>query len=131
LTVPYIGFDRAALPETVGEARRRISAFAAANGAGPLLEADVALAVSEALANVIMHAYPPGSAGLVRVAADVEDNDLEVVIIDDGAGFQPGRSRGLGVGLSIVAETADDFVIREREPHGIELWMRFALSRDD
>jgi anti-sigma regulatory factor (Ser/Thr protein kinase) len=128
LTVPYIWFDRAALPETVGEARRRVSAFATDNGADPRVGADVALAVTEALANVIMHAYPPGRAGFVRVTADVEDDDLEIVITDDGAGFQPGPSPGLGVGLSIVAETADEFVIREREPHGIELWMRFHLS---
>jgi anti-sigma regulatory factor (Ser/Thr protein kinase) len=130
LTIPYIALDREAVPETVSEARRRISAFAAENGANDRLVADIALAVTEALANVVMHAYPPARAGLVSVAADVEDADLEIVITDDGLGFRPGPSPGLGVGLSIVAETAHEFVVREREPHGIELWMRFHLSRD-
>jgi serine/threonine-protein kinase RsbW len=130
LTIPYIALDREAVPETVSETRRRISAFAAANGANRRLVADIALAVTEALANVVMHAYPPGRAGLVSVAADVEDDDLEVVITDDGLGFRPGPSPGLGAGLSIVAETAHEFVVREREPHGIELWMSFHLSRD-
>lgn len=128
ITVPYIAFDRAALPETVRDARRRISAFAADHGATPLLVADVALAVTEALTNVVRHAYPAGRAGLVRLEADVEEDDLEIVIIDDGAGFRSGSSPGLGAGLSIVAETAHDFVIRERDPHGVELWMRFRLN---
>jgi len=128
LTVPYIAFDRTAVPEAVSDARRRIGAFAADNGAGPLLVVDIALAVTEALANVVMHAYPPGRAGLVRVVADVEEDDLEIVITDDGAGFRTGPSPGLGAGLSIVAETAHEFAVREREPHGIELWMRFRLT---
>jgi anti-sigma regulatory factor (Ser/Thr protein kinase) len=131
LSVPYVGFDRAAMPATVGEARERITALAAEYGAGCRIQADVALAVSEAVANAVMHAYPPGRAGLVRVAADIEDGDLEIVVTDDGSGFRPGSSPGLGAGLSIIAQTAHEFVIRERDPHGIELWMRFQLKRDD
>lgn len=130
LAIPYTALDREAVPETVSEARRRISAFAAENGADRRLVADIALAVTEALANVVIHAYPPGRPGLVRVAADVEDDDLEVVVVDDGLGFRPGPSPGLGAGLSIVAEAAHEFVVREREPRGIELWMRFRLRRD-
>jgi anti-sigma regulatory factor (Ser/Thr protein kinase) len=129
VTVPYIALDREAVPEMVGEARRRVSTFAADNGANDRLVADIALAVTEAVANVVMHAYPRGRAGLVRVAADIEDDDLEVVVVDDGLGLRPGPSPGIGAGLAILAETAHEFVVREREPHGIELWMRFRLSR--
>lgn len=131
LSIPYVGFDRPATGEAAGEARLRITAFAAEHGADATQQADVALAVTEAVTNAIIHAYPPGRHGLVHIAADVEDDDLEIVITDDGHGLQPGRSPGLGAGLSIIAETADQFVIRERDPNGIELWMRFYLNRDD
>jgi anti-sigma regulatory factor (Ser/Thr protein kinase) len=127
LNVPYLGLDRAALPEAAGEARRRITEFAGAHGADRQLQADIALAVSEAVTNAIVHAYPPGRVGSVSIAADIEQGDLEIVVTDDGDGFRPGTSPGLGAGLSIIAETASDFAIRERRPRGTELWMRFDL----
>jgi serine/threonine-protein kinase RsbW/stage II sporulation protein AB (anti-sigma F factor) len=125
--VPYLGLDRAALPETAGEARRRITAFASAHGADRRLQADIAHAVTEAVTNVIVHAYPPGRVGSLSIAADIEEDGLEIVVTDDGEGFRPGTSPGLGAGLSIIAETTNDFAIRERQPRGIELWMRFDL----
>ena len=130
LDVPYVALDREALPEMVGEARRRITEMAAAAGADRRLQADIALAVTEAVTNAIVHAYPPGRAGSVSIAADFEEGDLEIVITDDGDGFRPGGSPGLGAGLSIIAETTHAFVIREREPRGVELWMRFHVRPD-
>jgi serine/threonine-protein kinase RsbW len=127
ISVPYLGLNRAALPETAGEARRRITAFASAHGADRRLQADIALAVTEAVTNVIVHAYPPGRVGTLSIAADVEEGALEIVVTDEGEGFRPGTSPGLGAGLSIIAETAAQFAIREHEPRGIELWMRFDL----
>jgi anti-sigma regulatory factor (Ser/Thr protein kinase) len=53
---------------------------------------------------------------------------MEVVIADEGTGLRPGRSPGLGVGLGIVAETCDRFVVRERDGAGVELWMRFHVD---
>jgi serine/threonine-protein kinase RsbW len=129
LRVPYLGLNRAALPETAGEARRRITEFASAHGADRRLQADIALAVTEAVANVIVHAYPPGRVGTLSIAADIEEGELEIVVTDEGEGFRPGTSPGLGAGLSIIAETAKEFAIREHEPRGTELWMRFDLAR--
>ena len=127
LHVPYLGLERAALPETAGEVRRRITEFAAAHGADLRLQADIALAVTEAVTNVIVHAYPAGRGGTLMLAADIEEDELEIVVTDEGEGFRPGTSPGLGAGLSIIAETASDFAIREHAPRGIELWMRFDL----
>jgi anti-sigma regulatory factor (Ser/Thr protein kinase) len=128
LYVPYLGLERAALPETAGDARRRITEFASAHGADRRLQADIALAVTEAVTNVIIHAYPLGRAGSLFIAADVEEGELEVVVTDEGDGFRPGSSPGLGAGLSIIAETTTEFAIREHEPRGVELWMRFDLG---
>jgi anti-sigma regulatory factor (Ser/Thr protein kinase) len=131
LTVPFVGFDRVATPEAARDARRRITAFAAEHGADRRLQADIALAVTEAVTNAIMHAYPLGHRGQVQVAADVEGGDLEIVVCDDGEGIQPGSSPGLGAGLSIITEVAHDFGVRERDPKGVEIWMRFHLHADD
>jgi serine/threonine-protein kinase RsbW len=131
LTVPFVGFDRVATPEAARDARRRITAFAAEHGADRRLQTDIALAVSEAVTNAIMHAYPLGRRGQVQVAADVEDGDLEIVVCDDGEGIRPGSSPGLGAGLSIIAEVAHDFGVRERDPQGVEIWMRFHLHADE
>lgn len=129
LDVPYLGLDRTAVPEAAGEVRRQITEFAGAHGADRRLQADLALAVTEAVTNVIVHAYPSGRLGTLSIAADIEGGDLEIVISDDGDGFRPGTSPGLGAGLSIIAEIASDFAIREHLPRGIELWMRFELRR--
>ena len=95
LHVPYLGLERAALPETAGEVRRRITEFAAAHGAGLRLQADIALAVTEAVTNVIVHAYPAGRVGTLMIAADIEEDELEIVVTDEGEGFRPGTSPGL------------------------------------
>jgi serine/threonine-protein kinase RsbW len=128
ITVPYLGLDRAALPETAGEVRRQLTEFAAAHGASRWLQADIALAVTEAVTNVIVHAYPAGRGGSLFIAADIEQGELEIVVTDHGEGFRPGTSPGLGAGLSIIAETTSEFAIREHPPTGIELWMRFTLT---
>ena len=127
--VPYTSFELEALARGVAEVRRRVVGFAAEVGADRELQARVALAVSEAAANVVMHAYRDRGSRPVRVAADFEDGDLEVVVADVGAGLRPGRSPGLGVGLGVIADTCDQFVIREGpEGLGVELWMRFHVD---
>src|SRR5215207_935579 len=128
IVVPLVSLNAEAIARSVGEARRRIVAFAAEIGADRDLQARVALAVSEATTNVVMHAYPDAGPRPLHVAADFEDDDLEVVVADQGDGLLTRRSPGLGAGLGIIAETCDEFVVREREPAGLELWMRFHVN---
>jgi anti-sigma regulatory factor (Ser/Thr protein kinase) len=130
IVVAYIGFDAEAVAASIGDARRRLVAFASEVGADRELQARVALAVSEAAANVVMHAYPePGPRPRpLHVAADFEDGDLEVVVADEGVGLRPGRSPGLGAGLGVIAECCDRFIVRDRTPTGVELWMRFHVN---
>jgi len=121
IAVPVITLDTEAVARSVGDARRRLVAFAAERGAHRELQARIALAVSEAVTNVVMHAYPDAGPRPLHVVADFEDGDLEVVVADQGEGLRTGRSPGLGAGLGIIAETCDEFVVREREPAGVEL----------
>ena len=50
--------------------------------------ADVVLALDEACANVIRHAFP-GRVGRIRVAAEVDGGQAAVRVEDDGVGFDP------------------------------------------
>lgn len=128
IAVPVISLDTEAVARSVGDARRRLVAFAAELGADRDLQARVALAVSEAATNVVVHAYPDAGPRPLHVAADFEEGDLEIVVADQGEGLRRRRSPGLGAGLGIIAETCDEFVVREREPTGVELWMRFHIN---
>jgi anti-sigma regulatory factor (Ser/Thr protein kinase) len=123
--VPCVNMDLDAVARSVGEIRRRLTAFATEVGANADVRARIALAVTEAATNVVMHAYPGRPSRPLYVAADFEDGDLEVIVADEGEGLRPGPSPGMGAGLAVIAETCDELVVREREGGGVELWMRF------
>jgi anti-sigma regulatory factor (Ser/Thr protein kinase) len=128
LTIPYVSMDVEAVAGSVRQVRRRLVAFASEVGADRELQARIALAVSEAATNAVVHAYRGETARPLRVEADFEDGDLEIVVADEGAGLRPRRSPGMGAGLGVIAETCDEFLVREREPAGVELWMRFQVD---
>jgi anti-sigma regulatory factor (Ser/Thr protein kinase) len=130
LSVPVLSLTVPATAEWVAEIRDRVRRFAAEHGAGALELAAIALAVSEAAANAVRHAYPDGP-GEIRVMADVEDAELEIVLVDDGRGFRTGLQGGpgLGLGLALMRRDAAAFEIRDRPLGGVEVWLRFALDR--
>src|SRR5947209_14448610 len=114
-----------AAAEAVPRARTAIAGFAAAHGAtGECLDA-VRLATSEALTNVIVHAYPR-DAGSVHLTAAVANGELWVLVSDDGQGLHARSERsGLGLGLALIAQLCDEFAIARRSNGGTELRMRF------
>ncbi|MEY2443292.1 MAG: hypothetical protein QOJ46_2718, partial [bacterium] len=85
-------------PASVGPLRRSVVAFAAAGGASESQCEDVALAVSEALTNAVLHAYAGRHApGLITVDAWVSERSLHVVVGDEGGGMvlrPPGPGSG-------------------------------------
>ena len=127
--IPFVAIELPAIPGSAAIARHRTRAFAAAHGAGNELLAAIDLAVTEAVANVARHAYPePGPHGDVQVLVDIENDELELVVLDEGRGFTTQPVRGLGVGLSVMRAVSDAFEIRDRPLGGVEVWMRFALA---
>ena len=76
----------------------------------------VRLAVSEALTNVVMHAYLGTDAGPITVQARLnEDDEFVVRVLDDGHGLIPrGDSPGLGLGFRLMVYMAAAF--RNCEP---------------
>lgn len=45
------------------------------------------LALDEACANVIRHAFPDGDDGCFRLVAEITDDDIRLAVEDDGVGF--------------------------------------------
>ena len=128
VAVPCLSRELPATPGSVAEVRRGIRTFAAANGAQHDALAAIVLAVSEAAANAVVHAYRAKGPGLVRVDADIEDGTIEIVVADDGGGFTDEPAPGLGFGLGFMSQGALAFEVRDRPAGGIEVWMRFALG---
>jgi serine/threonine-protein kinase RsbW len=125
----YLSESAAAVPASVAWARKLLATFAAAAGVrGERLE-DVRLAVSEAVTNAVAYAYD-GSPGEVHVIAAVISEELWIVIADDGGGMRtrPSETRGLGLGLGLMARLSDALTILTRSSGGVEVRMRFDLS---
>ena len=117
-----------ATPESVPTARRELAQFAADAGAGDDQIEAVRLAASEAITNVVLHAYD-GSVGEVHVDANATTGELIVHIADDGTGLQPRFAKtGLGLGLALIAHASDQLDIVKRSEGGTELRMRFSLN---
>jgi anti-sigma regulatory factor (Ser/Thr protein kinase) len=113
-----------AVPESVAEVRARIGAFVARHGLadGP----DVALAVTEAATNAVLHAYRGGSSGPMRIVACARRSGLVVVVRDYGSGMAPNpNSPGSGLGLSVIGAMAAEMNIERPADGGTRVRMRF------
>lgn len=117
-----------ALPPTVAAARAAAVEFAAAAGAGPAAVAAIKLAVSEAVTNIVLHAYRGLETGPVELVADCDTEIIEIAVTDQGIGMVPrADSPGSGLGLPLIAQMTDTFEIEHGELGGTRLRMRFSL----
>lgn len=117
-----------ATPESVPFVRNLLTEFASRCGAAPEVLDSIRLAVSEALTNAVVHAYRTGP-GEVQITADRAGGELWVLVADEGCGHQTAPvSPGLGLGLALIAQSSEDFVIIERATGGTEVRMRFPLA---
>lgn len=118
-----------AISASVPIARRAITELARAAGADAEQLDAVRLACSEAVTNVVLHAYRERP-GLLHVDAAVARGELWVLVADDGCGLEVRSQRpGMGQGLRLIAAVADDLTIVARGGGGTELRMRFDLTR--
>jgi anti-sigma regulatory factor (Ser/Thr protein kinase) len=115
-----------ASPAAVPGVRRAVVDFAELHGVGH--GPDIALAVSEAVTNAVLHGYRDGSTGDVRVVACAEPDRLVVVVRDYGCGMSPHPdSPGLGLGLSVIGRLTTEMNIeRPENGGGMRLRMHFA-----
>jgi serine/threonine-protein kinase RsbW len=102
-----------AAPQSVGPVRDAVTMLARDRGFSAAAIGALAVAVSEAASNVVVHAYHDQPApGLLRVCAGMDDGELSVVVSDDGPGVRPRiDSPGLGLGMPLIAALARHFEV--------------------
>ena len=119
LTVQTVGLDELlevempAEPSQLATARHLIRRWVEANRGTDDDCAAFAIAVSEACANSIEHAYGPRD-GTVRVRASLAEGEAEVTIRDRGK-WRPPRGNNGGKGIPMMEEFMDDVSVEPGE----------------
>lgn len=123
-----------------GFARSAVACFAAQMD--PTLEelGDIRTAVSEAVTNCIVHAYPDGLGMITLRCRILKDNTLDIVIKDKGVGienleqarrpmFTTGGSERSGMGFTIMESFMTSFSVVSVPGKGTSVHMRRKLQR--
>ncbi len=136
----YIKLDFPSKSINESFARATVASFAAR--LDPTLEelADIKTAVSEAVTNCIVHAYP-GRLGVVRLRAKILDgNTIEITIKDEGVGipdvkkarepmFTTGGDERSGMGFTIMESFMDKVSVRSPGGKGTTVIMTRRIIR--
>ena len=123
-----------------GFARSAVACFAAQMD--PTFEelGDIRTAVSEAVTNCIVHAYP-GEFGMITIRCRIlKDSTLDIVIKDKGVGIEDlekarkpmyttGGSDRSGMGFTIMESFMSDFTVTSKPGKGTTVHMRRKLQR--
>ena len=119
-----------AAPQSVPKLRIAVARYAAAAGVTGHTLDRLTLSVSEAVTNVVMHAYADrGEPGAVTVTASLEGDRVMVTVIDGGRGMRPRLdSPGMGLGLPLIAHFADAFDVQRSAGGGTEMHMSFPVG---
>ena len=134
-TTNYITFEFLSRSANEGFARGAVACFAAQ--LDPTLEelGDIKTAVSEAVTNAIVHAYPDTLGKIVVKAKILEGNILEVTVRDWGKGiadveqarkplYTTGGEERSGMGFTIMESFMDKLTVRSAEGKGTRVTMR-------
>jgi serine/threonine-protein kinase RsbW len=108
--------------ESVARARHAVRRFARG------LDVDVegiTLAVSEAVANAVAHAYGDAEPGTIDVSGTAAPDEVAIVVRDRGRGMAaPAVHPGAGFGIEIIRRLAQKVDVDDGDP-GVALTMRF------
>ena len=118
-----------ARPDEIGRIRHEVRDYARDHGATD--PNAVALAVTEAITNAVVHAYAdaPEPGEIEVVVQRLPDDGLEILVCDDGRGMMPRHdSPGIGLGLPLVATLAERFEVQARADGGTKVLMAFAAG---
>jgi anti-sigma regulatory factor (Ser/Thr protein kinase) len=132
---PTMSGSYPAVASSVSAARHALVAFAKSVGADEEQLDRVRLAASEALTNAVQHAYRgcgDSREAPIHVAAWLTRGELWILIADEGRGVCcRGDSRGLGLGLALIAELSESFQIVRRSGGGTEVRIQLRLAGDE
>ena len=123
-----------------GFARSAVACFAAQ--LDPTMEelGDIRTAVSEAVTNCIVHAYPDGLGSISLRCRILKDNVLDIVIKDKGVGienleqarkpmFTTGGAERSGMGFTIMESFMTSLQVTSKPGKGTSVHMRRKLQR--
>ena len=136
----YMSLEFPSKSTNEGFARSAVACFAAQMD--PTLEelGDIRTAVSEAVTNCIVHAYPNGI-GLIYIRCRIlKDSVLDIVIKDRGVGIEDlekarkpmyttGGSDRSGMGFTIMESFMTNFTVTSKVGKGTTIHMRRKLQR--
>jgi anti-sigma regulatory factor (Ser/Thr protein kinase) len=120
-----------AVSTSVRRAREAVGEVVANVAGDERLADDVRLCVSEAVSNVVRHAYPGGARGDAEIVVEQEAGQLNVVVRDTGSGVTPAkRSQSGGFGLKIIDKLTTRYTFTSKQRVGTEVRMVFPLGTD-
>lgn len=130
------------LSRSVNEAFARTATAAFAAQLDPTLDelGDIKTAVSEAVTNAIVHAYPDALGKISLRASIFDGNVLELVIRDKGCGipdvkkareplFTTGGEERSGMGFTIMESFMDTLVVRSKPGKGTVVTMKRRIAQ--
>jgi anti-sigma regulatory factor (Ser/Thr protein kinase) len=132
LVARRIGAERlellvAAVPDSLSTMRRSLRSWLLAAGADEDLTYDVLVAVGEAAANAVEHAYGPVDDEFI-VAAEAHGADAVFTVTDRGR-WRPSRGSNRGRGLALMRELMDDVQVDSGD-EGTVVTLRRRLGGD-
>ena len=126
------------------EAFARITVAAFASQLDPTIEelADIKTAVSEAVTNCVVHAYPKHN-GSVTLRCEIDGNDIKIMVKDSGIGIKdiekarepfyttkPDEERS-GMGFSVMESFMDRVEVEKNEDRGITVTMYKRIGQEN
>jgi anti-sigma regulatory factor (Ser/Thr protein kinase)/putative methionine-R-sulfoxide reductase with GAF domain len=115
-------------PSVLSGARHILRRWLQSRGADEATATQVILAVNEACANAIEHAYPPGPAVFVLNASEAS-GEVTIAVRDRGRWRESGESGEAGTRRGVrIIRNAMDTVDITRSPRGTEVLMRRKLG---
>lgn len=132
------------LSKSNNEAFARITVAAFAAQLDPTIEelADIKTAVSEAVTNCIIHGYED-TEGMVKLRATLLDNNIEIVISDNGKGIEDielarkplyttkGNLERSGMGFTIMESFMDEVEIHSVVGIGTKIMMKKKIKKEE
>ena len=128
------------VPENEGFARVAVSAFAVQFNPTLDVLADIKTAVSEAVTNAVVHAYPSQIGRILMKLRILEGDVLEITVKDWGCGipdvaqameplYTTGGEERSGMGFSIMACFTDKLQVRSAPGKGTKVVMRKKIAQ--
>jgi len=126
---PDMELSLPARAENIALVRHAFGALGEALAVDEQLLSDMRLAITEACSNVVVHAYAGRDPGPLEIDATLHEDELTVVVRDDGPGIAPHPgSPGLGLGLPLIASLSESVELGRNEHERTEVRMTFSLS---